>query len=246
MTSWVLSILCLLTAPGWAHAQDGGDEEARALYAAGEVAYDEGRFEDALTQFQRAYELSGRPELLYNVGLAATNAGDERTALAALERYIAEIPDAPNRGIVEGRIANLRREIDEEDANERAAEEERARQADDEAARARAGADGTRAVGWALVITGGVLAAGGVATLVAGLLDVATVEGAAAGTPWASLRDAFERAPILTGVGYAALGVGCVLLGAGLGLALGTADPTVERPVALRIGPGSLGLEGAF
>ena len=201
----------------------------------------------ALGLFQRAYELSGRPQLLYNVGLAATNAGDERAALAALEQYLRDLPDPPNRGIVEGRIANLRREIDEEDANGRAAEEERARQAALEAERARAGADGTRTAGWAVTITGAVLAADGVATLTAGLLDVATVEGAAVNTPWADLRGPYERAPILTGVGYAALGVGCAALGVGLGLALGTSDePSAERPVALRVGPTSITLEGAF
>lgn len=240
-------LVLLLQVPGVVGAQDAWvdpDQQARELYSAGELAYGEGRFDEALGLFQRAYELSGRPELLYNVGLAATNAGDERAALAALEQYLRDIPEAPNRGIVEGRIANLRREIEEEETNAHAAEEERARQAALEAERARASNDGVRTAGWALTIAGGVLAAGGVATLVPGLLDVSTVNDAAEGTPWSDLRGPYERAPILTGVGYAAIGVGVCALGVGLGLALSATDP--EAPVALRIGPGSLTVEGAF
>ncbi len=47
------------------------DGEARRLYEAGVVAFDDGTFEAALSLFQRAYELSPRPQMLYNTGTAA-------------------------------------------------------------------------------------------------------------------------------------------------------------------------------
>src|SRR5262245_1460475 len=106
---WALSP-CLFTVA--ARAQDaaepevaGLDAEAHALYDAGEVAFHEERFENALDYFQRAYELSHRPELLYNVGTTADRLRHDEEALAAFEQYLAELPTTRNRGEVESRIA---------------------------------------------------------------------------------------------------------------------------------------------
>ena len=54
-----------------AEGQSGTDDEARAIYQAGLVAYENGRFDEALRHFQSSYALSGRPELLYNIATAA-------------------------------------------------------------------------------------------------------------------------------------------------------------------------------
>ncbi|MBX3248933.1 MAG: hypothetical protein KF901_17280 [Myxococcales bacterium] len=107
------------------HAQDDEvasapterDSEARALYQAAVVAFDEGRFEDALRLFRRAYELSERPELLFNVGTTADRLRRDEEALEAFEAYLAARPDAANRASVEARIEVLREAI----SNERAA-----------------------------------------------------------------------------------------------------------------------------
>ena len=253
---WVLLLSLSLPSIGLAHAEaqpatDAATEaeaadadDPRVLYDQGELAYTEGRFDEALALFQRAYDLSGRAELLYNVGIAATNSGDERTALAAFERYLAEIPDASNRLLVEGRLAGLREEIEEEETILRYAEEERREQARERAA----GANAARAAGLGMAIAGGVLAAGGAVALGVGYADLFAVENAADGTPWVDLRAANERAPILTGVGYGAAGLGLALLGVGLGLALGTSDPpdsTAPR-AAIRVGPMGAALEGVF
>jgi tetratricopeptide (TPR) repeat protein len=87
------------------------DREARAIYEAAVVAFDEGRFEDSLRLFRRAYELSERPELLFNVGTAADRLRHNEEALEAFEAYLAARPDAENRANVEARIAVLRRAI---------------------------------------------------------------------------------------------------------------------------------------
>lgn len=224
------------------------DEQARALFAEGETAYGQGRFEEALGFFQRAFDLSGRAELLYNVGISATNAGRDAIALEAFERYLAELPEAPNRALVEGRLDSLRRRIAEHDAATRAAEEDRARAEADRAAEARRrheGAEGTRTLGWALTISGGVLAVAGGALLGVGYADIASIDGAQDGTPWVSVRDAASRAPILTGSGWAGLGVGLALAGIGLGLALGTNDPEEPR-VTVSLGLGGLTVGGTF
>lgn len=83
------------------------DDEARHLFEAGRNAYDDGRYQDALDYFQRGYELSGRAALLYNVGQAADRLRQDETALDAFKRYLADVPDAPNRLQVEERIRVL-------------------------------------------------------------------------------------------------------------------------------------------
>lgn len=45
-------------------------EDARSLYEAGERAYRRGRFTEALEKFEKAYDLSEQPLLLYNIALA--------------------------------------------------------------------------------------------------------------------------------------------------------------------------------
>lgn len=82
-------------------------EEARALFRAAQVAYDAGRFEVALERFTEAYTLSNRPQLLYNIGLAAERLGRRPEALAAYRAYLQLHPAATNREEVEGRARSL-------------------------------------------------------------------------------------------------------------------------------------------
>lgn len=92
---------------------DARDREARNLFEAGRLAYDDGRFEEALGYFQKAFDLSQRPELLYNVGSAAERLRQDDKALAAYERYLRELPTADNRGNVEARVDILRDALNE-------------------------------------------------------------------------------------------------------------------------------------
>jgi tetratricopeptide (TPR) repeat protein len=89
-------------------AADAHDDEARGLFLAGRAAYEDARYQDAFDYFRRSYELSKRPELLYNIGQAAAMSGRDREALDAFEAYIREVPDAENRREVEEQIDGLR------------------------------------------------------------------------------------------------------------------------------------------
>ncbi len=108
--SWAATIAVTLaaSAPAAAQSDDARDDEARALYQAGRVAFDDGRFEDALGYFGRAHELSGRPQLLYNIGSAADRLRRNAVALEHFEAYLEAVPDAENRRSVEARIRLLR------------------------------------------------------------------------------------------------------------------------------------------
>ncbi len=92
------------------------DDEARAVYEAGRIAFDDGRYDDALEYFRRAYELSPRPRLLYNIGASADRIRHNREALEAFEDYIEQVPDADNRRAVEARIRVLRTAAARDDA----------------------------------------------------------------------------------------------------------------------------------
>jgi len=110
------------------------DERARATFLAAQTAFEEGRYEDALAGFRRAYELSGRHQLLFNVGTTADRLRREEEALEAFTIYVRENPNAGNRREVEARMRVLERSIESRRAAEEEKEEERRRAAEAERA----------------------------------------------------------------------------------------------------------------
>lgn len=161
------------------------DARARARFRVGRELYATGQFAAAAVEFEAAYGLSGRPELLYNIYLAHRDAQNEEAALDALRNYLALVPGAPDREHLTARLAALEAEVQRmrEDAAaadaERAAAEaelEAARRAAEEAGRPQyrhyAGETWTWAilgVGGAAVIAGAVV--GGVALSERSALD---------------------------------------------------------------------------
>jgi tetratricopeptide (TPR) repeat protein len=88
------------------------DAEGRGLFEAGRAAFTDGRYEDALEYFDRAYALSHRSQLLYNIGSANDRLRRDEAALAAFEQYVRELPTAPNVREVEARIRVLRASVE--------------------------------------------------------------------------------------------------------------------------------------
>lgn len=112
-SAFALAIVLLLAPFEVASAQDerdtsAQDEEARNLFEAARTAYAAGRYEVALARFREAYELSGRPALLFNMATAADRLRRDAEALDLYERFLAEMPSSPQRGEVEARIRILR------------------------------------------------------------------------------------------------------------------------------------------
>ncbi len=102
------------------------DLHARRLYKKGDRAYAEGRYADAVTAFEEAYALSGRPLLLFNLGNAYERLERYQDAAEALDRYL---PDAKPReqDAIEKRIENLKRRAKkQEEAKEREKEAKKA------------------------------------------------------------------------------------------------------------------------
>lgn len=110
----VVAALCASSAS----AQEETPEEAAARqhFEDGRLAFAEGRSEVALDEFRAAYDISHRPELLYNIGLVEDRLRHDREALEAFRGYLAAVPGAENRPSVESRIRVLEQSIAQEDA----------------------------------------------------------------------------------------------------------------------------------
>ena len=109
--------LCLLAGPlaSDAKAQDGSDavedNRAKELFQNGSLLYEEGQYEEAVLAWEKAYELSARPLLLFNIANAYERIGAWQDALDALNRYRAFAP-GEERETLERRIFNLNRRLD--------------------------------------------------------------------------------------------------------------------------------------
>jgi tetratricopeptide (TPR) repeat protein len=102
-------LVALLMLAGSAAAQGGpqNDDEARVHFRLGTAYYDSGRFAQAAQEYKQAYDLSKRPELLYNLFLAYRDAGDIALAADALRQYLADAPNIQERKKLEARLEAL-------------------------------------------------------------------------------------------------------------------------------------------
>jgi tetratricopeptide (TPR) repeat protein len=66
------SVPSLRTAGPGSEVEDSTEAEARSEFRAGSDAYALGNYEEAVTHFERAYELTHRPDFLFNLGQAYT------------------------------------------------------------------------------------------------------------------------------------------------------------------------------
>ncbi len=222
----VLLLVAIFAWPTVAHAQpeaeetsDPSEEEARARFTAGRIAFADGRYEDALSDFERSYALSGKPELLYNIGAAADRLRRDEEALEAFERFLEEMPDHPSRSEVQRRVSLLRESIAERQRLEATQEPEES-------------SSGPGPAPWIVVgISGAVAVAGGVMLGVA-LADRAAIEGLEVDTPWPEIEAQYDRVAPLSTAGMIALGVGMAGVTAGIVWAIAGGDGG-EASVAL-------------
>jgi tetratricopeptide (TPR) repeat protein len=133
-----VTALTLATASSVAHAEPRSEkaateQRAKDLFAKGDAAYAEGKYEEALAAFQESYDLSGRPQLLFNISNAAERLGKLQEAADALEKYLAS-GKAKDREIVQKRLASLKERLDKQkkEQDEVARKEEERKREDEE------------------------------------------------------------------------------------------------------------------
>lgn len=146
------------------------DARARKLFVKGDRAYADGRYEDAAKAFEKAYELSGRSSLLFNLGNAYERLHRYQDAAEALDRYL---PDAKPKEqyAIEKRIQDLKHRAKEQQKQkqqeaqaQKEKEQQQAAPPEKKPKPPPPGAGGsTPTTGWVLLGTGGAaLVVGGV------------------------------------------------------------------------------------
>jgi tetratricopeptide (TPR) repeat protein len=116
--TWLTALLALgLAAPGGVCLAQGTDRRAEASahehYRKGMRLYDVGRFEEAIKEFEAAYQYQEGPVTIFNLAQAHRRAGNNAKALELYRTYLRKAPNAPDRGEVEERIAALERAMAE-------------------------------------------------------------------------------------------------------------------------------------
>lgn len=238
--------------------------EARALFHQGASSFEAGDFQRALDLFERSYELSRRPVLLFNIGSAADRLRNDERAIRAFRAYLEALPDADNASSVRSRLAHLeqasgperieRVEVSESEPIERIERIERVapedvanaqqsdrRDLDVSEARELATSQRARRTGpLALLVAGGALVVAGGALFTTGYLGARSVEDEMQ-PEWSDVEDRVHRSSLFLNLGYALSGVGAALV---IGGAIWWS--VADAPVELALSPTGLMVRGSF
>jgi tetratricopeptide (TPR) repeat protein len=108
--------LVLLSAAARAEGQQitpAQKQEMKLHYERATRAYDVGKYQEAIEEYQKAYEIGGDPPMLYNIGQAFRLSDQPAEAVRFYRRYLLRSPNARNREDVERKISDLERTIEE-------------------------------------------------------------------------------------------------------------------------------------
>ncbi|MFW2387849.1 MAG: hypothetical protein ACN4G0_05910 [Polyangiales bacterium] len=223
--------------------------EAKEAFASGTRAYGEGEFETALASFQRAYELTGSPDLLYNIATVSDRMRRDEDALAAYEGYLEARPESADGEHVRSRIEVLRAAIEAKSRAKIDAEIEARKAAVEAAARVKAERPLTEYVGpgpgpWITIGVGAAALAAGAVFVGLGQRDQKKVENADPGSSYSMVEDMVDRGPKRTKAGVALMAVG----GAGVigGVIWQLTGGHEEKLPEVSIGPTGISVKGTF
>src|SRR5215510_5572415 len=90
-----------------ARADDPAERAARRHYERGEKLFALGKFDDALEEYQTAFDTKPLPGFLYNIGQCYRNLGDYEQAIFSFKKYLKLEPEASNKDAVEKLIEDL-------------------------------------------------------------------------------------------------------------------------------------------
>lgn len=103
----LVSVLVLVGAVAAAKPTPDEAAMAREHYKRGTTLYDLGKYDEAIVEFQQAYEIKDDPVLLYNIAQSFRLASKYSEALRFYRTYLRRAPKAPNRDEVETKIADM-------------------------------------------------------------------------------------------------------------------------------------------
>lgn len=230
-------------------ARDARIGEAKKAFATGSRAYENGDFETARASFEKAYELTGSPDLLYNIATVSDRMRLDEDALRAYEGYLEARPKSSDREHVESRIEVLRAAIEARKRAELDAEIESRKAAMEAAARIKAERPLTHYVGpgpgpWITIGAGGAALVTGAIFVGLGQRDQNEVESAPPGSIYSAVEEMAERGPRRTKAGVALMGIGgAAVIGGIIWQLTGGHEETMPE---VSIGPTGISVRGAF
>lgn len=106
---FLLLMVCLAVAvpARTASADDPATRAARRHFERGEKLFALGKFDEALEEYQTAFDAKPLPGFLYNIGQCYRNLGDYDQAIFSFEKYLKLEPEASNKEAVERLIEDL-------------------------------------------------------------------------------------------------------------------------------------------
>ncbi len=108
LSALVLGLLVACLGTGHAHAQSAAARQrARQLYGTGQALFDSGQYAQAEASFRAAYEAVPNAVVLRAVAAAQEHQGNIHQAIATLQQYLSESPNASDRAEVEAHLAEL-------------------------------------------------------------------------------------------------------------------------------------------
>lgn len=109
----ILVVTVLLASAAFA---DPAERAAKRHFDRATKLFNLGKFEDALDEYQQAYDAKPLPELLFNIGQCHRNLNNFDSAIFSFKKYLKLVPDAENREQVEEYIADLEAEQEKDNA----------------------------------------------------------------------------------------------------------------------------------
>ncbi len=92
-------------------AKEGTSQQSRQHFIAGQKAFEERRFSEALDEFEAAYRLEPRPAVLLHMGHAARRNGELERARAFYQRFLLTGPPVEERRTTEELIDEVDRKL---------------------------------------------------------------------------------------------------------------------------------------
>src|SRR3954453_24118920 len=103
-----LCFLCFVAlAPRPAFADDPATRSAKRHFERGEKLFALGKFDDALDEYQKAFDAKPIPDFLFNIGQCYRNLGDYDQAIFSFKKFLKLERDASNKEQVEKLIDDL-------------------------------------------------------------------------------------------------------------------------------------------
>jgi len=113
----LLLALCLtVLAARVAHANDPAERAAKRYFDRAEKLFALGKFDEALDEYQKAFDARPMPAFLFNIGQCYRNLGDYQQAIFSFKKYLKLDPDAPNREHVQELIDELEIKVEQGDS----------------------------------------------------------------------------------------------------------------------------------